>query len=192
MIAPGRHIIVPMLQAYHTVRVEDGIHGVPIPGRVLRLFPTAAVPSEQGHRPTHSAGTVAPAGHVETTHGAAISAVPSATGTGPETAEQIEEGFPETATHKTVRYGIATRRRVGQQLEEADGRVAQIVVDGARPEQGHRVDHVQRCPADEKLQHHYEEHFDDAFFVRQTLFHVGSGQHVNSETKTGKLVALID
>lgn len=191
MIAPGRHIILTMLQAYHTVRVEDGIHGVPIPGRVLGLFPTAAVPSEQGHRPPHSAATVAPTGHVETAHGTAISAVPSTTGTGPETAEQIEESLPETATHEAVRYGIAARRRVGQKLEEADGRVAQVVVDGARPEQGHRVDHVQRCPADEKLQHYYEEHFDDAFFVRQTLFHVGSGPRVNSETKTRKLVALI-
>lgn len=167
---------VSLLQTDHPVRTQNGVHS----SQRLPFLPPAAVLSEQGSRSanTTAAGTttttITTAGHVQPAHGTAISTVSPQTAAivtrapraRPKAPEQIEERLPEATAHEAVGDGVAARRRVRQQLEEADGRVAQVVVDGARPEQGHRVDHVQRRPADEKLQHHHEQHFDDAFFVR--------------------------
>lgn len=165
---------VSLLQTDHPVRTQNGVHRA----QRLPLLPPAAVLSEQGSRPTYSTASttsaITTAGHVQPAHGATISTVSPQSAAvvtrgpraRPKAPEQIEERLPEATAHEAVGDGVAARRRVRQQLEEADGRVAQVVVDGARPEQGHRVDHVQRRPADEKLQHHHEQHFDDAFFVR--------------------------
>ena len=47
-------------------------------------------------------------------------------------------------------------------MTPADARAAQCPVHGREIVQRHRVDDVQRRPADEELEHHHEQHLDDA------------------------------
>lgn len=61
-------------------------------------------------------------------------------------------------------------------MEIGDRLVAKRLINDLRVEQRNGVDDVQRCPADEELQHHHEQHLDDAFFVLQALFRVGAAR----------------
>lgn len=107
------------------------------------------------------------AGH----HAAALRAAPPAP-------EHVQERLAEAGVHEAVRDGVAAARAVGQQLEEADARVAEARVDGPVVEQGDRVDHVQRRPAQEELEHQHEQHLDHALLAQQVLFGVGAPQDV--------------
>lgn len=66
-------------------------------------------------------------------------------------------------------------------------RIAERLVDGLRIEQRNRVDDVQRCPANEKLQHDNEEHLDDTLLVLQTFLGVGAAQNEKPNTRQFKL-----
>jgi len=89
-----------------------------------------------------------------------------------EASEEIQERLTEANVHKAIRDGIAARRRIGQQLEEAYRSVAEVLVDNFMIKQRDCVDYVERRPADEELQHNDEQHLDDALLVEQTLLGV--------------------
>lgn len=161
---------VSLLQTHHAVGAKHGVHG---DGLVFAA--TAAVAIGNGPPMMMPAGTSTAATDVHHAAHGAVTPVAATPRARPEAPEQVQEGLPEAAAHEAVRDRIAAGGGVRQQLEETDGRVAQIVVHGARPEQGHRVDDVQGRPAQEELQHDHEQHLDDALLVHQTLLHVGPG-----------------
>lgn len=91
--------------------------------------------------------------------------------------EGVDEGPPEAGVHEAVGDGVAAGRGVGQQLQEADGRVAHVLVHH-RPEQHrHRVDHVQGRPADEELQDEDEQHLHHSLLALQALAFVRATRH---------------
>lgn len=91
-----------------------------------------------------------------------------------EAAEQVEERLAKAPVHEAVRDWIATTGRVGEQLEEADARIGDgLVQHVGHPEHGHRVDDVERGPAHEKLDNDHGQHLNHALLVQQALLHVG-------------------
>lgn len=81
------------------------------------------------------------------------------------TAKQVQARFPKAPVHETVGDRIAARRRIGEQLKVADGRVAKGLIHKLLIEQSNGVDDIQWCPTDEELQHHDKQHLDDALFI---------------------------
>lgn len=172
---------VSLLQTHHAVVAKHGIHG---DGLVVFVVTAAAAAIGDGPPIVMPGGTSASTADVHHAAHGAVTAVAATPRARPEAPKQVQEGLPEATAHEAVRDGVAAGRGVRQQLEETDGRVAQVVVHGARPEQGHRVDDVERCPAQEELQHDHEQHLDDALLVHQTLLHVGPGAFVREERGT--------
>lgn len=84
-------------------------------------------------------------------------------------AEEIKECFPKTDVHEAVRDRIATWRGVGQQLEEADCGVAEILIDSFRVEQGNCVYHVEWSPTNEEFNNDHKQHFDDTPLIEQAF-----------------------
>jgi len=95
----------------------------------------------------------------------------------PHPLEGVHEGAPEAGVHEAVGDRVAAAGGVGQQLQETDGRVVHVLVHRRPQEHGHRVDHVQRCPADEELQHQDEQHLDHPLLALQALAFVGPARH---------------
>lgn len=87
----------------------------------------------------------------------------------------IDKGPPEAGVHETVCDRIAAGRRVGQELEEADGRIVHVLVHHRSNQHRQRVDHIERGPADEELQHQDEQHLHHPLLALQGLGLVGSG-----------------
>lgn len=74
------------------------------------------------------------------------------------TIEEAEERLAKLSVHEAIRDWIATTRYVGQQLYQADPRAADGRIHEIWREKIPGIDHVQRCPADEKFQHDHEQH----------------------------------
>lgn len=74
--------------------------------------------------------------------------------------EKAEERLAKFSVHETVRDGIAAARDVSQQLHQANAGAADDRVHQVGSEEVPRIDHMQRCPAHEKLKDYHEEHSD--------------------------------
>ena len=74
------------------------------------------------------------------------------------TIEEAEERLTKLSVHEAIRDRIAATRHVGKQLYQADPRAADRRIHEIWREKIPGIDHVQRCPADEKFQHDHEQH----------------------------------
>lgn len=74
--------------------------------------------------------------------------------------EHCDEALSEPGIHEAICDRISTAREECQQMEERYDVISQLFVDQLRPIEGHCVDRIDRCPADEELQHHYEQHLN--------------------------------
>lgn len=104
---------------------------------------------------------------------AATAPLASATTATPTAPEERSERLAKATIHETVRDRIAATGRIGEQLAAADGRIAERLVHEFRFEQHQRVDDIQRCPAEEELQHNDEQHLDDAPAILHVLLGIG-------------------
>lgn len=83
--------------------------------------------------------------------------------------EQVQERLPEVAIHEAIRDGIGARRGESQQLERHQPPIAEVDVDQLGRKQCDRVDRMNRRPANEKLENHHEQHFDDTTLLQPPL-----------------------
>lgn len=74
--------------------------------------------------------------------------------------KESEERLAKFFVHEAIRDGIATAGDVSQQLDQADASTTDHRVHEIGRKEVPRIDHVQRCPAYEELQHNHEEHSD--------------------------------
>lgn len=94
------------------------------------------------------------------------------------TIEEAEERLAKLSIHEAIRDWIAATRYVGQQLYQADPRAADGRIHEIWREKIPSIDHVQRCPADEKFQHDHEQH----------PYHLGTTRRWNVSRRSRSLV----
>ena len=87
------------------------------------------------------------------------------------TVEKAKESLPKLPVHKAVRDGITATGNISQQLYQADARTSNRGVHEIWREKIPRIDHVQRCPTDEKFQHDDKQHPDHLKIKRQRFSH---------------------
>ena len=91
-------------------------------------------------------------------------------------AERRQEGLAEARVHEAVGDGVAAGGAEAEQVAPADAGAAQRAVHGREVVQRRRVDDVQRRPAHEELEHHHEQHLDDAPLAGQRALGVAVPQ----------------
>lgn len=90
--------------------------------------------------------------------------------------ERCQKRLSEPRIHETVGDGIATRRRIGHRLAQADAAAAQDPVHRRRIEQASRYDNINRCPAHEELYNDNEQHKDDPALAGERLGSVAASK----------------
>lgn len=89
--------------------------------------------------------------------------------------EEIFKSFTKANVHEAIGNWIATTRGKREKLQETDCSVAEILIDSFWIEKRYCVEHIERRPADEKFNHHDEQHFDNTSLIEQTSTWIRSG-----------------
>ena len=92
------------------------------------------------------------------------------------TSESLDKSPTKRGAHKAVCNGIATTAGLGEELQKRDASIAETFIKRSRSEKGERVDHVERRPTDEKLEHDDNQHFENASLRFQTVLRVASSK----------------
>ena len=83
--------------------------------------------------------------------------------------EDAHERLAELLVHEAVGDGVAAGRHVGQEVEQSLGQRRHVLVGRLEVEDHPGLDDVDGGPAQEELQHHHEQHANDADLVLADL-----------------------
>ena len=76
------------------------------------------------------------------------------------TSNGIQKCSPEVLAHEAVGHRVAKCGAVGEQMHEGHSLHAQNPVHQLGVKQGHHIQDIDRCPANEKLEDHNADHFN--------------------------------